>query len=555
MSSPIRYAIVAVFALCCAVFSPAAQSQNTTKKTPSANVSGRITLHGKGIAGIAVSLRLSNVPRPTPEFKGVTDPEGNYRITGIAPGSYTVYPMAPAYVFLDGSGRGQAKSLLLSEGEDVQGIDFSLERGGVITGKVTDAEGRPVIEERLTLMPADQNQPNEQPMNFFGVNGAQTDDRGVYRIYGLVPGQYKIFVGRDENGYYPGGGVARIAYKKTFFPNVTELAEAKVLDVTEGSELTNVDITLGQSLPGFNVSGRVVDRTTDKAIPGLRFGLRRVLNSDYTGINSSAPSNSQGDFRLENVTPGKYEILILPVQGVETRSDPLAFEVVDQDVNGLIVKAFTGLSISGKIVIEGKHDQTAYAKLAELRLHVYVRTEGVAPTFGQTSIINTDGSFRLGGLTSGVANFSLNSTDGRMPVNFSIMRVERDGVAQPRGLQINADEQQVTGVKIVLKYGTGSVRGEIKFENGPLPSGSRLMVWLRKTEEPDSGFRPYSADLRGHFLIEGVSAGDYELNVQANAPGRPVANAKQSVTVTEGSVTDVVVSLELKPNPEPTPNP
>jgi hypothetical protein len=554
MSSPIRYAIVAAFGLCCAVFSPAANSQTTTKKPIPASISGRITLHGKGIAGIAVNVRLSNVPRPTQEFKGTTDSEGNYRISGIAAGSYTIYPMAPAYVFWDGSSRGQAKSLLLSDGEDVQGIDFSVERGGVITGKVTDADGRPVMEERLTLVPTDPNLQNQQ-MNSFGVNGAQTDDRGVYRIYGLVPGQYKIFVGRDQNGYYQGGGAARVAYKKTFFPSVTELAEAKVLEVTEGSELTNIDITVGQSLPGFNVSGRVVDRTTGKAISGLRFGLRRVINNDYTGMNSTAPSNSQGEFRLENVAPGKYEILILPVQGVETRCDPLPFEVLDQDVSGLLVKAFTGLSISGNLVIDGKHDAAAYAKLAELRLHVYVRTDGVGATFGHTSIINADGSFRIGGLTAGIANFSLNSTDGTMPVNFSIMAVERDGVAQPRGVQINADEQQVTGVKIVLKYGTGSVRGEVKVENGPLPAGSRLMVWLRKTADPDSGFRPYVTDLRGHFLIEGVSAGEYELNVQANSPTGPASSTKQIITVTDGNVTDVVVSLQLKPSPEPAPTP
>jgi protocatechuate 3,4-dioxygenase beta subunit len=558
MSSLIRYAFVLALSLCWAAFSPAANSQTATaKKPPQASVSGRITLHGKGIAGIAVSVRLNSAPRPAPEIKAATDPDGTYRISGIPPGSYSVSPMAPAYVFSDsGSSRGQGKTLLLSEGEAVQGVDFSIERGGVIAGKVTDADGKPVVEERLTLLPVDPNQQNQQASGVISANGSQTDDRGMYRIYGLPPGSYKISVGRDDNGYYPAGGVGRVAYKRTFYPDVTDPAEAKVVEVTEGSELTNVDITLGQALPGFAVSGRVIDRETGRPMPGLRFGLRRVLNNNYAGINSSAPSNSQGEFRLQNVIPGKYEVLVLPMQGIETRADAVSFEVIDQDVTGLLVKTFSGLTISGTVVIDGKTDNNTYAKLADLRLHVYVRNDGTSsPSFGQSSLISADGSFRLGGLTPGLANFSLSSREGRPPVNFAILRIERDGVAQPPGLVIKAEEGQVTGVKIVLRYGTGSVRGEVEFENGTLPPGARVMVWLKKLGDSESNIRPYPTDLRGHFLIEGVSAGDYELHVQANVPERRLATAKQSITVADGDVTDVVISLDLKPSPGPAPAP
>jgi len=551
MNGFLRYVVVLALSLYgTGLLLPANSQTKDLKKPLTGSVSGRITLHGKGAAGIIVGVRTSDFsPQPPPAIKATTDDDGNYRITGIPAGSYQVAPMAPAFVAADLLAmRARGRTLLLSEGEDVQDVDFSLERGGVIAGRVTDANGRPVVEERLTLVPADQGKQNQQMFGPFMGAGATTDDRGIYRIYGLPPGQYKISVGRDDDNY-SSVSIGRLAYKKTFYPDATDPAEAKVVEVTEGSETTNIDITVGQILPGFVASGKVVDGETGRPATGLRLGLRRVVNNDYGGVNASVTANSQGEFRLENITPGKYVVLILPTPGNETRADPVSFEVVDQDVNGLLVKAFNGLSVSGNVIIEGKTDSSFAARLAELRLHVYVRNEGASAGFGHSSPFNADGSFRIGGLSPGTAELALGSQEGRPLMNFAITRIERDGVVQPRGLELNSGEPQVTGVKIFLRYGTGSVRGEVKIENGPLPAGARLMVWLKKPGETESSFRPYNPDLRGRFLIEGVSAGDYELRVQANVPRRESPAASQPVTVVEGAVSDVVITVDLKPKP------
>lgn len=556
MSRRLLHGFVFAITLCCAGLHSAANSQTTTaKKPPAASVSGRVTIHGKGAPGIVVAVRVSDYTQPfVVSFKATTDADGNYRVNGLSAANYLVAPVAPAYVLPDLiAAYARGKSLLLAEGEDVQNVDFSLERGGVIAGKVTDAEGRPVVEERLTLLPADQNKPNAQVYGPFSA-GAQTDDRGVYRIYGLVPGQYKIFAGRNDDGYYPASN-SRIAYERTFYPDTTELAKAKVIEVTEGSEVTNVDITIARTIPAFAATGKLVDGETGQPVSGLRIGLRRLVNNDNAGVNTWAVANSQGDFRLENITPGKYAAMVLPLPGVETRAESAPFEVVDQDVTGLVVKTFKGLSINGTVVVDGKNDSSVIAKLAELRLYAYVRGEGSMQNFGQSASINADGSFRVGGLSAGIANFGLSSQEGRQPVNFSIVRVERDAVVQPRGLELTAGEPQVNGVKLILRYGTGSVRGEVKFENGPLPAGARVMVWLRRVGETASNFRSYPTDLRGRFLIEGVSAGDYELMVQVNAPGRQPPSATEPVTVTDGNVSEVVVTVDLKPKPGQPPGP
>jgi hypothetical protein len=135
-----------------------------------------------------------------------------------------------------------------------------------------------------------------------------------------------------------------------------------------------------------------------------------------------------------------------------------------------------------------------------------------------------------------------------------ISRVEVDGVVLPRGVEIKSGEQ-IFGVRIVVIYGSGSVRGTIKVENGQLPANARLMVRLMKPEDPSFMVGRQEIDARGRFTVEGVPAGSYELYVSAFIPGsraRP-PSSRQSVTVAEGSVTEVEAVIDLDPNLSPKP--
>mgnify|MGYP003694673385 CR=1 FL=1 len=82
----------------------------------------------------------------------------------------------------------------MSEGEVITKIDFALVRGGVVTGRITDADGHPLIGEHVSVLLKDAPATARQMM-MFGGSRNQTDDRGVYRVYGLSPGSYKVSVG------------------------------------------------------------------------------------------------------------------------------------------------------------------------------------------------------------------------------------------------------------------------------------------------------------------------------------------------------------------------
>ena len=210
--------------------------------------------------------------------------------------------------------------------------------------------------------------------------------------------------------------------------------------------------------------------------------------------------------------------------------------------------------MSGTIVLEGSYDKTVQSKMTQLRLQAYVRSEGISGGWAQSPSINPDGSFRVGGLQAGVAQFQLDAQDPGLLRGFVLSRVEREGVVLLRGVEIKAGEQ-ISGLKIIVVYGSGSIRGTIKVENGPLPTGARLMTRVTKPEDPSFMVRPGEVDARGRFAVEGIPSGSYDLYVQCFMPGlrgRP-PSSRQSITVTDGSVIEVelVIDLDAKPSPRP----
>src|SRR5258705_11665296 len=505
MSSSARYAFVAWLTLLGVVTPLYAQSSTKlAAKSPRNTVSGRVTIKGKGAPGVAVGVRKSDSPNPfEPFFKGVTDQDGFYRISDVPPGSYEVRPATPG--FASAEPNGSRKSLVLAEDENIEDINFSLIRGGVITGKVTDADGRAVIEQQVILYRADAVEERSPQRPTSPSTSAQTDDRGIYRIFGVSAGRYKVAAGRSDDVFSPRLFPTRASYKQAFHPDVTDEAKASIIEVVEGSEATNVDITLGRAIQTFSVSGRVVEGEKGLPMPNVRFGFQRIDGERVEFIPNLVTSNSTGDFAVEGLIPGKYGIFLFP--NSEARAESISFDVIDQDVSGLIVKLTKGASLSGIVILENE-DKAAFGKLVQMQLWAYVRTGSGRIGFGQSanSVISADGSFRLAGLPNGTINIALDGPMGSISARrFMVNRVERDGIVQPGGIEIKEGEQ-LTGVRVVVSYGNASLRGVVNIQNGPLPAGSGIYIRLTKQGENSSSVSPPQADARGHFLVEGFPA-------------------------------------------------
>jgi protocatechuate 3,4-dioxygenase beta subunit len=260
MVSSDRQIIVALLLLLTALAS--ANAQTAVDKSSTSTISGKVTLAGKGVSGLVVGLAIATPSNTTyvTQLRAVTDEEGNYRIKNVPPDSYQVLVSSSQYV------QSEARtSVVVGKNEVVENINVTLIRGGVITGKVTDADGRPVVEEQIFFS-------STTATNAFPYwRTIRTDDRGVYRAFGLPPGRYTVSAGKDSVSSFGRSGTG---YQRTYHPSTVNAAEAIAIEVNEGSEATNVDIMLGRQVQKYAARGRIIDGETSQPLPNAGIGIK-----------------------------------------------------------------------------------------------------------------------------------------------------------------------------------------------------------------------------------------------------------------------------------------
>jgi hypothetical protein len=379
----------------------------------------------------------------------------------------------------------------------------------------------------------------------------EIDDRGVYRLFGVPPGRYLVVV-----GHYLDGG--RSSYP-VYFPNTNDHSKANVIEVSAGEEKTEINITVVPPEKTYTASGRLIDAAAGKPVPDVYIECR-PLDDDHGKMSMVARSpefrntGSDGGFRLVGLRPGKYRLSIAPrsENGIEWYNDDLTIEVADEDVSGIELKAHRGASISGVVTIEGGNDPKLFGTHRDVYVWAYSRHSERLSGMGASSRVGANGGFRLIGLRPG--EFQLGaSADGNSAKRLAIQRVEVAG--QPRRGAIELKEgQSISDARIVMIYGDGVVRGQVKFQKGAPPKNICFFVATNRKGEcaecQTEFYAPVSAG--GQYTLEGLPPGEYELTLRAQSCGagdQPrIAPVNQAIRVANGveARADFVVDLNKK---------
>jgi hypothetical protein len=533
-----------------------------TPKEATATIAGLVTLNGEPVRGVTVTLQLQNPTGfdSTPPPRAKTDAGGRFRITGVPAGQYILGALAPAFVAendqpLAFAYRLQGKTVNVANGETIENVELKLKRGGVITGRVIDAQGEPVVETNVQLNRVVERNtsaiqgPLPPPMN---MGAYRTDDRGVYRLFGLPAGKYKISVGLParQGAYIP----------ETFHPDTTDEAKAKIIEVEEGQEVTDVDIKAADAQRAFEISGRVVDAETGQPVAGVSLSFAtfdqngRKAGAMYGGWRSDA----NGEFQIPGARPGKHSVFIEDKEGKsEFYSNPSPFEVINSDVEGIEVRALRGAVISGRVIIEGTNDSALLAKRQQIR--IYIADPAFSPGKSRSARVNPDGSFRIVGVPEGKTRLSSSSNIPKV----TPVRVEQNGMLlKDSMLEIHPGEQ-INNVRFVLGFGDGTLRGQVKLVGGELPEGIRLSVRLRRHDPGSSSpigipVGPMiTLDAQGNFLVKDLVPGEYEAIVSPVYPGvRPsrefvekflprIARTRQRISISNGNESQVTLTVDL----------
>ena len=349
-------------------------------------------------------------------------------------------------------------------------------------------------------------------------------------------------------------GETRQAFKQTFYPSVTDPDKAEVLEVSEGGELRNVDIEVEPPLATFKVTGRIIDSETGKPIPNVPIGLERTDGDSSMSTTGAAGSNENGEIKLENVMPGHYKVFAAGFNKADLRADPVAFDVVDSDVTGLEIKARRAATLSGVVVLQNVDEKTVAPRPAQIQIFAMVESPGKPDRSGNGTQVAADGSFKIGGLVGGNVQLMLSLMQSQAsPTDIEIVSVDQDGVPQPKGIDLKNGEQ-LSGIRVLARYKnlTGSIHGQVNFENGEPPPGTQSHVSVKPVDEKPStspinrSGGSSQLDSRGRFLISQLEAGIYEVTLTVFTEGQ-ARYYKQQVTVTNNSVSEVTIPVKLKP--------
>jgi hypothetical protein len=506
--------------------------------------------------------QMTGTSRPESTEPVVTDDDGRYRFSNLPAGSYIVSPITPAFVVPSDTMYGRpGKVVTLGEDEAVTDVDLSLTRGGVITGRVTDPNGRPLVKERVRLSQIDaagRAMFVNPGMQFNLIDLLETDDRGVYRIYGLATGRYTVSAAGPRG---VSAGSARARYAEVFYPGVSDEKQAGIITVTPGGEASGIDIVVGAATRTFSAYGRLVDADSNRPQANLAYGFGQLdAEGRQVGRNSSSAwrSGPQGEFRIDNLSPGHYAAFAQVEGGGLYYSDLAKFEIVDGDARGIEVRVRKAGSISGTVSIEGVTDPAVAALLVKGVELTVIATPQTWYGFGSPAKIAADGSFSIGGLPPG--KFLIAFRQSPVTQGLAIVRLEQGDAVLGETVSLSAAEH-LTGIRVILARGTGTIRGQIKFDGADPPEAVRTIVLYRRidgapTEASATSPRSQSSqvDSRGRFLLTSLLPGEYEIvaTVLPAPPPRPLVRirpARQRVTLANGSDIEVVLTLQVMDRP------
>ncbi|HYY94573.1 MAG TPA: carboxypeptidase-like regulatory domain-containing protein [Pyrinomonadaceae bacterium] len=377
-------AFVWAVALCSTVAAQTADAQrdaSTPTKTSPNSITGQVvTETGQPVTNATVLLSSLNSAAPARPVPAAAD--GTFVFAGLQPGVYSLNATAPSYVApaLD------PKSTVAEYHHVGDSVKITLVKGGVITGTVTDASGEPVVAVRVrALLIRDAT---GQPSNGTGVPVERlTDDRGVYRLYGLAPGAYVVSAGgRDSGGMggvtgaggvirgggrggpggfggggFGGGGFgggfggspAAAVYDRdapTFAPSSTRDTAAEFI-VSEGVEINNADIKY-RGERGHSVGGVVKSAAASKG--GYSFSVVTLARARRDGEVVSTTTTRGAAFAFYGVADGEYELTAQTSFGTEGSglSQPLRVVVSGANVAGLVVNTNPLASVNGRVSLE-----------------------------------------------------------------------------------------------------------------------------------------------------------------------------------------------------------
>jgi hypothetical protein len=385
-----------------------------------------------------------------------SDDAGRFVFRGIPPGRYMLQAIKAPFVPMNyGATRLErpGTAVAVSEGQTITGLVIRMTRGAAIEGRVLDQSGEPMAGALVAVMRSGYS-PITGGRALTTVANVVADDRGIYRAFGLAPGEY-VVVARPpiapDAGRGGGSGpdtrrlttadVDRILqaaqapatapprampgsavnWSPVYHPGTPDLASAARLTLAAGEDQSGIDIPM-RLVPTSRISGIVT--TPDGVLPQTVLitivpADPRARLSTNLGFVSSARPPAAGRYTFAGVTPGSFIVNARTGSGagrgaaapttatpVLWASAPVTVQGVDLDVPLALQPA---IAVSGRVEFKTQTPPTP-EEIAGLRILLRSVESGPDEAYQPSARVTEPGTFAFAGGVPGL--FRLNWSRG-----------------------------------------------------------------------------------------------------------------------------------------------
>ncbi len=428
-------------------------------------------------------------------YRATTDQSGHFSFHTIPPGDYWLRGVHTGYLeAVLGSRRPDTKGtmLRLKAGATLLELQLKLTRASIITGKVIDDSGEPVVQALVEAY---------KPVWLHGhleynQSGGRTNDSGEFRITGLPAGRYYLYASSDEAPYVEEQGKPEKRRLPAFFPDSQTLTAAKLVEVPAGENVPGMDFRL-HTAETFSVRGRIGASPKPDALPSVvaaRDGLDRHWPAGETDVNRD------GTFQIDGLAAGAYQLQVVGQRRGAYASASLAIEIKAGDVKGILIPVAPPVEISGTIHFDNAAGTTTGTQISLVEAEL----EYASNIFGE---IEDDGKFRASAPPGRyITSLSLSSDE-------DYVKSVSYGGQEVLGQVIDLSQGSVGEMEITVAKGAGQVAGNVSQDDSDNPKEKAgavqvALISARVRFDPAGAFLT-PADQTGHFSFTRVPPGKY----------------------------------------------
>jgi protocatechuate 3,4-dioxygenase beta subunit len=536
--------------------SPATQQQ---KEPEPCTVSGRVVSAAEGtpIQSARVGLIQADVRERPAVYGTTTDDQGHFEIKKVPAGRYRFVASRAGFIGQEYGAKGLkgGAALSLSPGQTIDDAMFRLTRAAVVSGRVLDEAGEPMLGvyvsalRKLTAEEIEDSSRRSKRESLLQSSGTVTDDRGEYRIFGLKPGEYylKATENPDEASMFNRGMdtdltdyelVREMAsqYAPLYYPGVLQAGEAQPVQLRAGEEV-QADLAM-RHIKTVQVSGHVV--AADGKPATHAFVTMRVPDAGDFASALSGTTDEKGEFIIKGVAPGSY--VVSAQQRTDNRRDTAhqKLDVGESNLENVVLSFGAGITINGRITATG-------SGVALDRAHVVLSPlDEDAGSVGAWSEVKSDGTFEITNVADG--SYILRAGVGQKGWYVQSARLGAADVLQ-KGVQIERGTAAGT-LELVLSSEGAQLDGTVTQDNKPVVGAQ-----IRARPEPQTPYNEMRGtfgvtDQNGQFTIPTVPPGKYKViaKLLSGSPEVPALTSEPQI-VTLGEHDHQTLQLTL-PKPE-----